>query len=76
MIRSENTNVICLALPNTMSRATGQSIDGNVVDSLNHRDTIISSLDGASCYLDFDGVAHMDAVSVRAVSRCNDLELS
>lgn len=65
-----------MLLPNAVAGATGESVDLNIHDTLNHRDTIIPSLNGASSKLDVGGVTDMDAIGVRAVSRCQQLHSS
>lgn len=59
-----------------MSRATLKPVDENIFRSLNHRDTIISSLNGVSGYNHIDGAADMNAISVGAGLRCNKLKFA
>ena len=65
-----------LALPNTMSRTALQSVDGNIADSLYHRDTIIPSFNAAFGYFHIAGEANMNTISVGAGSWCTELKQS
>lgn len=60
-------------VPDAMSRATDNIVDGNVGGSLNHANAIITSSNVNSGNLDVVGVADVDAVSVGACVRGRDV---
>lgn len=59
-----------------MSRATHESIDGNLFDSLNDRNTVISCCNVISGEHDIIGVAYVNAICVGAIGRCRYLDSS
>ena len=63
-----------MCIPNAMSRATGYFVDANVGGSLDNRDAIITSANGRFGYSHIVGMANMNAISVWAISRRNDLD--
>jgi len=62
--------------PYTVPRATLESVDENIFDSLYHRDAIIPSCNGVSGHYHSVRVADMNAISVGAGFRGNQLQFS
>jgi len=65
-----------LALPNTMSRTTVHFVDGNILGSLYHGNTIISSFNGIFGYFNLEGLANMNSIGVRTFNWCSELKSS
>lgn len=63
-------------LPDAMSRATKDFIDGNVCRSFNHPDAIISSANVRLGDLYIVGVADMNSIGVGACCRGNNMDVT
>ena len=65
-----------LHLPNTMTRATSDIRDGDISVPLANGDAVITSANGQGSKIDIIAAANVDAISVVAIFRGRDVEVS